>query len=142
MKKNYQLILVFVLLLLFTQACSQASNGSDAAIGSISGRVYFDENINEECEECECGLEDVKVRLYIGKCEGTFSQTAITDDDGYFTFNDLEPDTYCVYSDLDITCDGLTPTTTLSHTVELEAGEAVELEWFGYGLYSEVPPEE
>jgi hypothetical protein len=142
MKQNYKLILVFVLLLLFTQACTQSANGSDIAVGSISGRVYFDENINEECEKCECGLEDVKVRLYIGKCEGTFSQTAITDDDGYFRFKDLEPGTYCVYSDLDITCDGLTPTTSLSYTVEVKPGEDTGLDWFGYAQYSKVPPKE
>jgi hypothetical protein len=107
--------------------------------GAITGRVYFDKNINESCEECECGIEKIQIRLYQDTCAGEELGAVITDEDGYFSFEKLKPGSYCVFSDLSPSCDdGYLPTTPVSQIVEVGVDERVEIEGFGYGPYLEV----
>lgn len=134
-KKNSILIPLSLLsvALLSLQCCGPKIDESQT--GSIAGRVYFDENANEECEDCECGIAEVTISLYEEVCGGVLVQMIKTDAEGYFTFYQVSPGAYCVYSGLEPTCDGFLPTTSVSHVVELAQGEEVELEWFGYDLY-------
>lgn len=131
---------LLIFLLVAIQSCGTTPNNNEKEIvtGSISGRVYFDENADTECDECECGLEEVEIRLYLGSCGKTLIQTVKTNEEGYFIFEDVAPDNYCVYSDLSITCDGYLPTTSISRETELNPGENIELEWFGYDLYIDI----
>ena len=99
--------------------------------------MYFDENSNEECD-CECGIEDVKIRLYNDTCTGTFTQTILTDEEGYYKFVDLKPGTYCILPDMEFSCTGFFPTTGINRTVDVVGGEEVEVEWFTYEIYVEI----
>ena len=135
MKTGHYLLLLTLTFLLF--ACNQ-NNSPLNDTGSISGRVYFDHDANAGCDECECGIEKVKIRLYEGACQGLFLQTVYSDGEGYFLFEDLEPKEYCVLSDLPPTCDGYLPTTNSSQIVMLGPGEDLELGWFGYDNYVDV----
>ena len=136
-RRSLSLILVFLALALFFSACNQVNAPSENP-GSISGRVFFDKNADEGCNDCECGLEQVKIRLYEESCQGLFLQTVYSDSDGYFHFLDLTPMTYCVLSDLPPTCDGYLATTSTSQIVTMSPGEEVELSWFGYDNYVDV----
>ena len=115
--------------------CLTACGPQTEQAASISGRVYFDEDASEECEECECGIPDVRIKLYEASCGGESFQLIRTNEDGYFLFSDLAPGAYCVYSDLSPTCNGYMPTTSISYAVELQSGEALELPGFGYDLF-------
>jgi hypothetical protein len=106
--------------------------------GVIYGRVYFDQNISENCEDCECGIEEIQVRLFWDSCGGEELEAVMTDSDGFFRFGDLAAGSYCVHSDLSTSCDGYLPTTPISQSVELGVDEELELEGFGYGLYVDV----
>lgn len=118
--------------LLLLQCCGPQIDQSQA--GSIAGRVYFDENADEECD-CECGIAEVSISLYEEVCGGVLVQMIKTDAEGYFEFFNVAPGSYCVYSGLPTMCDGYLPTTSLSQTVDVALEQRVELEWFGYDLY-------
>lgn len=127
-------------------ACSQkpveAGIDQSATLSSISGGVYFDENMNEDCEECECGLEDIRILLYKGTCSGTMWQSAKTDAEGAFKFSELDAGQYCVMPDLPPTCDGFMPTTSIAQQITLGNGEDLEITWFGYTSFIDVQPTE
>ena len=130
------LILGLALSLGLFVACSpNDGQNENAGEGSITGRVYFDENANQGCDDCECGIAEVTIQLYSDACGGTMLQMIKTDVDGYFEFTNVAPGAYCVFSDLAPTCDGYQSTTSISQSVELEQGERVELNGFGYDLY-------
>ena len=133
------LILVSILAVIL-MACTGASSQETGPIpmASVSGRVYFDENADANCEACECGLEDVRIRLLAGNCGGQILQTTYSDGQGEFQFQALEPGEYCVLSDLPPSCDGFLPTTSVSHLLDLQAGDQIRLEPFGYDLFVEV----
>jgi hypothetical protein len=134
--RSFTVLIAIIALPLLLYACDTQPDGPPAP-GSIAGRVYFDQDANQSCETCECGIEYVRIRLYEDACSGYFIQTRYTDEDGFFSFEDLEPQTYCVKSDLPVSCDGFLPTTTTNQTVEVISGEQTELEWFGYESYIE-----
>lgn len=119
------------------QACTTAGIAplSTNERGRLSGRVFFDENANQDCDDCECGIADVSIRLYADSCGGALMQIIKTDAQGYFEFTNVESGAYCVYADLFPTCEGYLPTTSISQKVELGRGEHIELEGFGYDLY-------
>ena len=117
-------------------SCAGGPADSDQnKLGEITGRVYFDQNADKNCEECECGIEDVRINLFEGTCTGTAGQSAMTDEDGYFTFSGLPAGDYCIFADLAPTCDGYQPTTAISQQVVLSPGEAMELDGFGFDTY-------
>lgn len=133
---NWRLwISLFVLPILVYGCASGSADQNQKSEGSISGRVYFDQNADKDCAECECGLADVRINLFEGTCAGTANQTAITDEDGYFTFSALATGDYCIFADLPPTCDGYQPTTSISQQVILGPREELELEGFGFDTY-------
>lgn len=144
-KKMISLKGLGLLFLLSLAACSTTNNQQDLKnsieTSSISGGVYFDENMNEDCEECECGIEDIPILLFKEVCSGTMWQTVKTDVDGAFQFNELDGGFYCVTPDLPPTCDGFMPTTSIAQQVTLDQGEDIELTWFGYTSFVEIQPE-
>ena len=127
------MLLCWLVAMGLVQACTGTENGGQP--GSIAGLVYFDANANQICEDFECGIPDVSIRLYADTCGGRLVHLIKTDAKGYFEFSDMSPGAYCVYSALAPMCDGYLPTTRMSQAVELSAGEKIELEWFGYDLY-------
>lgn len=126
-------LLIFPLLIF---GCTNGSAGQGQNLpGSISGRVYFDQNADKNCEECECGLADVRINLFENTCSGTANQTALSDVEGNFSFVSLAPGDYCIFVDLPPTCDGYQSTTSISQQVVLHAGEEIELDGFGFDTY-------
>ena len=133
-KMSLWISLVAISLLLLGCAGGLAdSNQSNQ--GEITGRVYFDQNADKNCEECECGLAEVRINLFEGTCTGTAGQSALTDEEGYFTFSSLSAGEYCIFADLAPTCDGYQPTTAISQQVVLGPGESMELDGFGFDTY-------
>ena len=138
MKKNIKLttFLCMITSVLLVNACTNNSNinPSKHELGSITGRVYFDENSNKECD-CECGIEDIKIRIYKNSCAESIFQSVDSDEEGYFIFDDLEAGTYCIYPNIPFTCEGFTPTTGINRIIEIKPGESIEAEWFSYEKY-------
>ena len=131
-------IAAFIAVIVFSLLVGCGQGNTPVGNGVITGRVYFDKNINENCEPCECGLEKVQIRLYQDSCGGEEIAVTATDEDGNFTFENLAQGSYCVFSDLSPSCDGFLPTTPVSQTVDLGVDEQVELEGFGYGPFVDV----
>lgn len=133
--KKYLLLMMGILISLSISACSNTQNDFDQNnFGGVTGRLYFDENSNEECD-CECGIEDIKIRLYRNTCTGTFTQTIKTDEEGYYSFIDLTPGTYCIFPDMEFSCTGYFPTSGINRVVEVVGGEEVIADWFTYEIY-------
>jgi hypothetical protein len=108
--------------------------------GGISGRVFLDENADTEFRECDCdcGMEAIPVRLYRGHCGGLIIQTAHTDKDGYFHFNGLEADDYCLMPMPKLICEGYQPTKPITQNVRVRPGEVTETEWFGFDHFLDI----
>ena len=132
---HHKKIWMIVWLAIFLAACSANATEAPVAPSSITGRIFFDTNADTECQDCECGLSNIHVELYTGECYGPEYQTIKSDQEGYFTFNDVAPGQYCVVSALDITCDGYIPTSATSQEIEVLPGQQIEIEWFSYDLY-------
>jgi hypothetical protein len=126
---------LFGLSIMVYGCASRPSAPDQITLGEITGRVYFDQNADKDCEECECGIEDVRINLFEGTCSGTAGQSILTDADGYFTFISLPAGDYCIFADLAPTCDGYQPTTSISQQVVLGPGESLELDGFGFDTY-------
>jgi hypothetical protein len=85
--------------------CSQtgtAAAGTTAEAGCIPSPAGDTLQANGEREEEEPGIPGVTVRLLAGDCttatEGD-ELTTLTDESGAFRFEDISPDTYCVFLD-------------------------------------------
>ena len=104
-------------------------------LGSISGTVWNDLNNNGSLDGGEPGLADVTVNRFSGACGGGFGfpNPTTTDGSGNYSFQGLEPGTYCItvpITDLPSTTHGWDPTgpdfpenATPSTEVDLGAGE-------------------
>jgi hypothetical protein len=120
-------------LMLYGTALS-AGSADKPQEGSIVGRVFLDENADtvfRECD-CDCGLDDIPVRLYRDHCGGLIIQTARTDKEGYFHFHGLEAGVYCLMPMPKLICEGYQPTKSITQKVQVKPGETVEAEWFGF----------
>lgn len=102
--------------------------------GTITGRVYLDEDANAECDTCDCDfyLEGIVIRLYKGSCGGLIRQTTETDAEGAFEFTELSPGDYCISPKVKTICEGYKPTTPIQQKIVLVAGVSVEAPWFGF----------
>lgn len=69
---------------------------SDAFSGSISGRLWLDENADGVMDEKESGVADYPVSLYGAGHEDAAVLTARTLPDGTYCFENLEPGSYVV----------------------------------------------
>ena len=133
-----KLILTIIALLILTtmvSSCDTTFMAGDPDPGSITGRVFLDEDADDECDLCDCDfyLEDITIELYRGTCTATkFMQLAETDSEGVFLFEDLEPGEYCVMPRVKTICEGYQPTTPIQQHVMVESNETVEADWFGF----------
>lgn len=131
---NHLFILLIAVLLLTACSLNSIINPNPQEPGSISGRLYLDENSNQECD-CECGLEAIKVRLFRETCSGGFIETAITNQEGYFSFVNLPAGEYCVFPEISFSCEGFFPTDGINRSVTVKPGENLTVEWFSYETY-------
>ena len=136
MKKNQKFtiiigLVIITILALTATGCGQVEKQDP---GTVTGRVYLDENANSECEVCDCDfyLEGIQIQIYEGNCGGTPHETVVTDEEGIFTFSDLTPGDYCVSPKIKTICEGYKPTTPIQQKVTVPAGETVEIPWFGF----------
>lgn len=131
--KTRPLLAVAAILLLAAAlaGCGQESEGEP---GTITGRVYLDEDADAECELCDCDfyLEGITIRIYAGNCGGLAYQETVTDAEGLFAFADMPPGEYCVTPKVKTICEGYQPTTPIQQKVTLLPGETVEVDWFGF----------
>jgi hypothetical protein len=131
--------LLLAMLLLYGPVLADAENRAGGT-GGITGRVFLDENADaffKECD-CDCGLEQIPIRLYRDTCGGLIVQTARTDAEGFFHFDGLEPGPYCLMPDIKMICEGYQPTRSITQKVVVKAGERVEAEWFGYDHFVDI----
>ncbi len=112
---------------------------------TIGDRVWYDTNENGIQDLGEDGVKNVKVNLYT--CAGQFVDSKLTDNNGYYLFEDLAPGQYFVqfelpngyvFSSKDATNDDgedsdADETTGKTECTELSAGE-VDLSWDA-GIY-------
>jgi hypothetical protein len=136
--RTHALIIIASLMLSGLAMADEAPGNQDT--GSITGRVFLDENADtffEECD-CDCGVKDIPVRLYKDRCAGLILQTAKTDEHGYFHFKALEPGGYCVMPDAKMICEGFQPTKSITQRVQVKPGEDVEAEWFGLDHFTDI----
>jgi hypothetical protein len=127
---------LLTLICLLAPALVFAGNqGRNAEAGHINGSVYCDQDEDGKCKCDEEGLDDMHVQLFAQQCGGTPLQTIHTDKEGNFSFYVPKPGQYYVMVDLDYVCGGRVPTTDTCQQVDLEAGETITLEPFGYSDY-------
>ena len=140
-RKNWPEIRAFAVILLLLVPCAGvAAKAAAQAPGGITGRVYLDENADTEFRECDCdcGMENIPVRLYRDHCGGLITQTAHTDAEGWFHFARLEPGTYCLMPTPKFICEGYQPTNSITQNVQVKPGETTEAEWFGFDHFLDV----
>ena len=135
---SYISMCLFFLLVL--TGCGALKAQADQEPGKITGRVWLDENADATCDECDCEfyLEDIPIRLYEAPCGDLILKTVNTNAEGVFTFSDLEPGSYCVMPNIKLICEGYQATTPIQQTAEVQAGETVELDWFGFDHHFDV----
>jgi hypothetical protein len=65
------------------------------AVGMLSGSVYFDVDSDGSRDPSEIGVPGIVVRLVdSNSTDSSMERSTITDDDGAYTFDELEPGTY------------------------------------------------
>ncbi|MBL7944037.1 MAG: hypothetical protein JNM00_14805, partial [Flavobacteriales bacterium] len=73
-----------------------------APLYSLGNRVWFDTNNNSTLDGAEVGINNVRVELYLDNGDGvygpgdTFQSFDTTDANGYYRFDNLDPDDYLV----------------------------------------------
>ncbi|MDO5308038.1 MAG: SdrD B-like domain-containing protein [Planctomycetia bacterium] len=85
--------------ILWDQHGQEYNFGELTPLGSLSGYVYEDNNNNGVKNDGEAGIKDVLVSLYVldENNHAVLQATQLTDSDGFYLFNNLEPDkTYIV----------------------------------------------
>lgn len=105
--------------------------------GSITGNVYCDKDANGICDCEESGLKDIHIQIFTKHCGGIAVQTVVTDKQGNFVFQRVEPGTYFIKVDLDYVCGGRVPTTSNCRQIILATGEVMNLPAFGYSEYGQ-----
>jgi hypothetical protein len=128
---NLALSAVGMLTLYVVMACHSQPPVETA---SISGGVFFDCNRDGSCNELDCGVENVDIRLYRNACGDDLYQTVRTSADGSFAFPELAPGDYCVFLDARLETCGFEanfPTNAISRKTTLAPGDTVVLQWFG-----------
>ncbi|MCP4140378.1 MAG: hypothetical protein GY755_08835 [Chloroflexi bacterium] len=137
--RKITLLITLILAILLLSSCvgDPKAEYAKKELGSLSGRLFFDENSNKECD-CECGVDNIDIRLYQDNCTGTFSRSIKSDEDGYYKFVDVAPGQYCIYPDISFSCEGFMSTNGINRVVKLKAGEDIEVEWFSYEIYFEL----
>ena len=130
-KKQFIFPIIAILLVLALAGCGQKPPPEP---GTITGRVFLDENANAEGEVCDCDwyMEGVEIQLYEGNCGGVAQQSVYTDSEGIFNFTEIAPGDYCVTPKIKTICEGFKPTTPIQQKVTLDPGMILEVPWFGF----------
>lgn len=133
-------VLAIIAVLLLPWAGTAANPADKQPAGGITGRVFLDENADTEFKECDCdcGMDNIAIRLYQDHCGGLIIQTARTDAEGYFHFDGLDPGDYCLMPMPKFICEGYQPTKSITQKVEVKPGQTVEAEWFGFDHFLDV----
>ncbi|MBN2045862.1 MAG: carboxypeptidase regulatory-like domain-containing protein [Anaerolineales bacterium] len=131
-KSSY--VILFAVLAILALAAAGCGKTEPADPGTITGRVYLDEDANAECDLCDCDfyLEGIVIQLYEGNCGGVVHQIVETDAEGIFTFSDMPPGDYCISPKVKTICEGYKPTTPIQQKITLLSGETAEVPWFGF----------
>lgn len=88
--------------LLWHDLCDSGGEGEPTPTAVPDGCIQRDEGGFEAdgtLAEGEPGIADVIVRLGEGSCPAFGLDTAVTNEDGRYTFDDVEPGTYCISVD-------------------------------------------
>ena len=123
---------IIFLIVVITAFATYSDSLIAAEAGSITGRVYCDQDENGICDCDDGGLKNVRVQAFAEHCGGTALQSVATDEQGNFSFGSFNPGTYYIAVDLDYVCGGRIPTTSNCQQVTLVKGEVVNLPAFGY----------
>ena len=141
-KRTFHAVPAFVVAVMLLAPASGIASGTGdrPQTGGISGRVFLDENADTEFRECDCdcGMDNIPVRLYRTRCGGLIIQTAHTNEEGYFRFRDLEAGDYCVMPVPKLICEGYQPTKPITQAVRVRPGEITEAEWFGFDHFLDI----
>ncbi|MGQ9703621.1 MAG: SdrD B-like domain-containing protein [Actinomycetota bacterium] len=107
----------------------------NAPYGSISGHKWLDEDCDGTWDSEETTvIPGITIELWLGCPPEELLDTAVTDEDGYYTFPELEPGTYTV---VETGAPGYFSTTPDSVAVELSAGEGAVVD-FGNCVYGRI----
>ena len=132
--QNEKIRFVFALVMMATLLALVGCTQETPEPGTITGRVYLDDDADAECDICDCDfyLEGITIQIYEGNCGGTVHQTVVTDEEGIFTFVEIRPGDYCVTPKVKTICEGYQPTTPIQQKAAVGSGETIELPWFGF----------
>ena len=127
-------LILFAVIAILALTIVGCGKSEPAEPGTITGRVYLDENADAECDICDCDfyLEGIVIQIYEGNCGGVVHQTDETDEEGIFQFSSMAPGDYCVSPKVKTICEGYKPTTPIQQKVSLASGETAEVPWFGF----------
>jgi hypothetical protein len=136
MVMKFPYLVVFLFLIAYGMTACERQE-MPAAPGSIAGSVFCDQDQDGNCDCEEAGLGNIKVQIFTDHCGGTALQSVSTDDEGRFTFHDVEPGVYFIRVDLEYVCGGRVPTTVNCRQTELKPGQIVTLSPIGFSEYGQ-----
>jgi hypothetical protein len=105
--------------------------------GTIHGLVWVDQNRNQVRDAGEVGLAGVTVSLGSGSCNNRAAGTRLTQTaaDGTYSFPSVGAGTYCLFTDIVLTCEtDSSASTPEEYTVVLNPGQTLNFA-FGYSRY-------
>ncbi|WP_287155603.1 SdrD B-like domain-containing protein, partial [Candidatus Solincola tengchongensis] len=107
----------------------------NAPYGSISGHKWLDEDLDGVWDAGETTvIPGITIELWSGSPPEELLETAVTDEDGSYSFPELEPGDYTV---VEKGAEGYFPTTPDSVAVELSPGEGAVVD-FGNCMYGRI----
>ena len=120
--------------------CALPATPTPVALGSISGTVWLDTNLNGVRNPGEPGMSGVTVSLRSGGCGGSVVATATTSGSGGYSFTGLAAGNYCVSVALSCgTCSGYCSVAGSSNPRSLTLGNGEDKTGVDFGFYLQGP---